>query len=152
VWHIKKLTKQYDHYYIGAPCAEDNKRPLKCAVVSHRELNVYFSTLSCLQHRFREFGSMSNWPHNRRPHVWRCVGKWFADANIVNRVKISGTTFHGPQSTAWSTLCERRCVTRHEANGGHTRYGLIFWSMPPLNGTCNQQIHIYISSHVKSID
>ena len=30
-----------------------------------RELNVHFSTIS----RFREFGSTSNRPHNRRPHV-----------------------------------------------------------------------------------
>ncbi len=34
-----------------------------------RELNVNFSTISCLQRHFREFGSASNWPHNRRPRV-----------------------------------------------------------------------------------
>ncbi len=34
-----------------------------------RELNVHFSTISRLQRRFREFGSTSNRPHNRRPHV-----------------------------------------------------------------------------------
>uniref|UniRef100_A0A9J8CJL4 Transposase Tc1-like domain-containing protein n=1 Tax=Cyprinus carpio carpio TaxID=630221 RepID=A0A9J8CJL4_CYPCA len=34
-----------------------------------RELNVHFSTISRLQRCFREFGSTSNWPHNRRPHV-----------------------------------------------------------------------------------
>ncbi len=34
-----------------------------------RELNVYFSTISHLQRRFREFGSTSNRPHNRRPRV-----------------------------------------------------------------------------------
>ncbi|KAL0153140.1 hypothetical protein M9458_051561, partial [Cirrhinus mrigala] len=32
-----------------------------------RELNVHFSTISCLQRCFREFGSTSNWPHNSRP-------------------------------------------------------------------------------------
>ncbi len=32
-----------------------------------REFNVNFSTISHLQRRFREFGSTSNWPHNRRP-------------------------------------------------------------------------------------
>ncbi len=31
-----------------------------------RELNVHFSTISRLQRRFREFGSTSNQPHNRR--------------------------------------------------------------------------------------
>ncbi len=34
-----------------------------------RELNVHLSTISCLQRHFREFGSSSNWPHNRRPRV-----------------------------------------------------------------------------------
>ncbi len=34
-----------------------------------RELNVHFSTISRLQRRFREFGSTSNLPHNRRPRV-----------------------------------------------------------------------------------
>ncbi len=34
-----------------------------------RELNVHFSTISRLQSRFREFGSTSNRPHNRRPRV-----------------------------------------------------------------------------------
>ncbi len=31
--------------------------------------NVHFSTISRLQRRFKEFGSTSNWPHNRRPPV-----------------------------------------------------------------------------------
>ncbi len=34
-----------------------------------RELNVHFSTISRLQRLFREFGSTSNRPHNRRLHV-----------------------------------------------------------------------------------
>ncbi len=34
-----------------------------------RELNVHFSTISRLQRSFREFGSTSNRPHNRRPRV-----------------------------------------------------------------------------------
>ncbi len=33
------------------------------------ELNVHFSTISRLQRRFREFGSTSNRPHNRRSRV-----------------------------------------------------------------------------------
>ncbi len=36
--------------------------------VAH-EFNVPFSTISRLQRRFREFGSTSNRPHNRRPRV-----------------------------------------------------------------------------------
>ena len=34
-----------------------------------RKLNVHFSTKCRLQRCFRQFGSTSNWPHNRRPHV-----------------------------------------------------------------------------------
>ncbi len=73
------------------------KATLKCAVLSHstmpqmsqvlrehligmltagmstravvRELNVHFSTISRLQRCFRECGSTSNRPHNRRPYV-----------------------------------------------------------------------------------
>ena len=33
------------------------------------EVNFNFSTISCLHRRFREFSSMSNRPHNRRPRV-----------------------------------------------------------------------------------
>ncbi len=40
-----------------------NTRAVAC------ELNVNFSTISRLHRRFREFGSTSNRPHNRRPHV-----------------------------------------------------------------------------------
>ena len=94
VWHIKKLIKQ--HLYTGAPCAGDNKMPLWNVQFCHtmpqmsqvlreraiemltagmsaravaRELNVNNSTISRLQHCFREFGSTSNWPYNRRPRV-----------------------------------------------------------------------------------
>jgi hypothetical protein len=35
-----------------------------------RELNVPYADSQC---HFREFGSKSNRPHNRRPHIWRCV-------------------------------------------------------------------------------
>jgi transposase len=34
-----------------------------------RKCNVNFSTISHLKHRFREFGSTSNRPHNRRPRL-----------------------------------------------------------------------------------
>ena len=33
------------------------------------ELNVHFSTICCLKHLFREFGSTSNQPHNHRAGV-----------------------------------------------------------------------------------
>ena len=114
--HSKRLIKQHDHY-TGALCAGDNKRPLKCAVLSHnimsqmsqvesaigmltagittravdREFHVHFSTISRLQHRFREFGNTSNLPDNRRPSVWHRVGERFADVFVVNRVPHGGS-------------------------------------------------------------
>jgi hypothetical protein len=51
--------------------------------------------------------------------------------NFAQPLKRSGTTFHRPQSTAWSTLCEGD-VELHEANGGQTIYRLVFWSTPYL--------------------
>ena len=48
-------------------------------------------------------------------------------SNLTRPLKRSGTTFHSPQSTAWSTI---RKGYVHEANGGHTRYWLVFWSTP----------------------
>ena len=42
------------------------------------------------QHSFREFGSTFNQPHNHRSCVSHCVGKWFADVNMVNRVLHGG--------------------------------------------------------------
>ncbi|ROL41031.1 Transposable element Tcb2 transposase [Anabarilius grahami] len=46
-----------------------------------RELNVHFSTIRCLQRRFREFGSTSNRPHNHRPLCRRNRLEW-ANAHI----------------------------------------------------------------------
>ena len=48
---------------IGMLTAGMSSRAVAC------ELNVHFSTISHLQRRFREFGSTSNRPHNRRPRV-----------------------------------------------------------------------------------
>ncbi len=48
---------------IGMLTAGMSTRAVAC------EINVHFSTISHLQRRFREFGSTSNRPHNRRPRV-----------------------------------------------------------------------------------
>ncbi len=48
---------------IGMLTARMTTRAVAC------ELNFNFSTISHLQRRFREFGSTSNRPHNRRPRV-----------------------------------------------------------------------------------
>ena len=201
-----------------------------------RELHVNFSTVSCLQHRFRELCSMSNHPHNRRPRVWagrnykqrtqlrfrdgnlnaqryhdeilrpivmwiihrhhlmfqhenawpcrkdlytitgswtcpssstlqtchplsmfgmlwidvyNCVLQFLPISNNLAQLLKCGTTFHRPQSTK-----KRRCDALHEANGGHPRYWLVFWStfLPFFKGIGDKQMHICIPSHVKSID
>lgn len=33
MWHVGGLVERHDHY-AGAPCALDNKGPLRCAVLS----------------------------------------------------------------------------------------------------------------------
>ena len=55
-----------------------------------RQFNVNFSTLSCFQHRFREFGSTSNRRHNLRPCLWCHFDKGFADVIVVNIVPHGG--------------------------------------------------------------
>jgi hypothetical protein len=66
--------------------ALENKKIYTHAYAVARELNVHFSTISCLQRHFREFGITSNRSHNRRPSVCRRVGEWFVDVNVVNTV------------------------------------------------------------------
>jgi hypothetical protein len=51
-------------------------------------------------------------------------------SNFTQTLSRSGTTFHRPQSIAWSTLMWRRCVALNETNGGHNRYWQVFWSTP----------------------
>ncbi len=46
-------------------------------------------------------------------------------SNFAQPLKRSGPTFHRPQSTTWSTLCEGDVALR-EASGGHTKYWLVF--------------------------
>jgi hypothetical protein len=54
----------------------------------------------------------------------------------------SGTTFHRPQSTAWSTLCKGD-VALHEVNGGHTKYWLVFWSTWIFKNLTNKCISVF---------
>uniref|UniRef100_A0A9J7Y7G8 Insertion element IS150 protein InsJ-like helix-turn-helix domain-containing protein n=1 Tax=Cyprinus carpio carpio TaxID=630221 RepID=A0A9J7Y7G8_CYPCA len=58
-WMLQVLRERA----IGMLTAGMSARAVAC------ELNVHFSTISHLQRRFREFGSTSNQPHNRRPLV-----------------------------------------------------------------------------------
>ena len=51
---------------IGMLTAGLSTRDVSC------EVNVHFSTISRLQRCFRQFGSTSNRPHNRRPRVTMC--------------------------------------------------------------------------------
>ncbi len=47
-------------------------------------------------------------------------------SKFAQPLKRSGPTFQRPQSTTWSTLCEEDIFALREANGGHTRYWLVF--------------------------
>ena len=62
-------------------------------------------------------------------------------SNFTQPLKRSGPTFHRPQSTTWSTLCEGD-VRQMEANGGHTRYWLVFWS-PQYSKTAHFSVAFY---------
>ena len=48
--------------------------------------NVNLSTISHLQHRFKEFGTTSNWPHNFRPRVWRHLVCWCQHCEQISPV------------------------------------------------------------------
>ena len=81
-----------------------------------RSCNVNFSTMSPLQYHFRELGSTSNWPHNRRPCVWRCVGERFADVNVVIRVP------HGGGGVmVWAGISYRQWTQLHFIDGNLNR-------------------------------
>jgi hypothetical protein len=99
-----------------------------------RELNVHFSTH--LQCRFREFGSMSNQLHNRKPRACRRVDKRFADVNVVNRVPHGGCGV-----MVWAGISYRQQTQVHFIYGN-------------LNAQKyrDQQMHICIPSLVKSIE
>ena len=61
--HNAQMSQVLREYAIGMLTAGMSTR----AVAS--ELNVHFSTISHLQRLFIQFGSTSNWPHNRKPRV-----------------------------------------------------------------------------------
>ena len=110
---------------------------------------VHFSTISHLQRRFREFGSTSNWPHNRRPRVWCRMGERFVDVNILKRVPYGGS-----EVMLWAGI----------SYGQGTQFNFIYGNLNAqkyrkeilrpifFSGICDQQMHICIPSHVKSID
>ncbi len=55
-------------------CGSGSRHHVETSVSRHSslvasELNVHLSSISHLQRRFREFGSTSNRPHNRRPRI-----------------------------------------------------------------------------------
>ncbi len=57
-----------------------------------RELNVHLSTISCLQRRFREFGSTSTRPHNRRPRVTPAQDLHIQHLHLQDRLKLATWT------------------------------------------------------------
>ncbi len=103
-----------------------------------RELNVHFSTISRLQRRFREFGSTSNRPHNRRPRVTtpaqdlphpassppRSSETSHPDSCCNNRFAYSSTC---SSSSSGLDLTAVRRRNRLEWANAHIRWRLVLW-------------------------
>jgi hypothetical protein len=120
----------------------------------------------CIQ--FQEFENVSvfTWPAyslDMSPiqHVWDAL-----DWRVQQRVPVPANIqqLHTVIEEEWDYIPQatinglinsmrRRCVGLHEANGDYTRHWLGFWFMSQFfKGICDQHMHIYIASHVKSID
>jgi transposase len=92
-----------------------------------RELNVHFSTISCLQCRFRSFGSMSNRLHNRRPRVTTPAEDLRIRYIFVKSVYIT-VLWLGGRSCSWSCWLQTWCISATcRAVAERTAYELGGW-------------------------
>ncbi len=77
--------------------------------------------------------------------IYDCVFQFLPiSSNFAQPLKRSGPTFHRPQSTTWSNLCEGDVLHCLMANGGHTRYWLVFG--PQYSKTAHFRVAFYWGS------